>query len=92
MRLIDADAFCLTLNERGGSPEGDAKLMEVNRCLTEAPQIDAEPVIRCRNCQYCTILSDGRSFTCSDNEMDYYAPYFDAATYYCASAIRRDGT
>ena len=31
MRLINLDELCRTLDERVGSPEGDAKLMEINR-------------------------------------------------------------
>ena len=45
---------------------------------------DAEQVTRCKDCANCFILSDGRSFTCNANEIDYYAPAYDAATFYCA--------
>lgn len=52
--------------------------------LRDLPAIDAVRVVRCRNCQSCRLLSDGRSFECLEQEIEFYAPHYDAATYYCA--------
>ena len=48
-------------------------------------------VVRCRECRHCRLLNDGVSFECKELEMDFYAPQYDAATYYCADGERRDG-
>lgn len=46
-------------------------------------------VVLCKDCQYCRLLNDGTSFECTNHEVDYYAPHYDAATYYCADGKRR---
>lgn len=44
MRMIDADELCKVLNQIVGSPEGDAKLMEINQCIVDVPTVNAIPV------------------------------------------------
>ena len=60
------------------------------RALKNLSAIDAVPVVRCKDCQKCTVWEDGHSFTCNEDEMEYYAPHYDAATYYCADGKRRE--
>ena len=67
------------------SPEGVIKVIE------SLPAVDAAPVVFCKHCRKCTIWEDGHSFTCNKDEIDYYAPTYDAATYYCADGKRRSG-
>ena len=60
------------------------------RALKNLPTIDAVPVVRCKDCRHCTLLADSAGFYCSAWHTDFYAPHYDAATYYCADGIRRD--
>lgn len=46
--LIDRDALCAELERRVGSPEGHRMLMEVNRCICDAPAVDAVPIVHGR--------------------------------------------
>lgn len=46
-------------------------------------------VVRCKDCEHCRLLNDGISFECMELEMDFYAPHYSAATYYCADGKRR---
>lgn len=48
-------------------------------------------VVRCKDCSHCRLLNDGVSFECSAWDTEFYAPTYDAATYYCADGERRDG-
>lgn len=66
-------------------------LAETMDLLKEQQTIDLVPVVRCKDCQHCRLLDDGESFSCQESEMDYYAPTYSAATYYCVDGKRRDG-
>ena len=46
----------------------------------------------CKDCSHCSIFEDGKSFSCNYNENDYYAPYYDAATYFCGDRVRKGQT
>ena len=49
MRLIDADALKARYDEKHKGSPGRAREL-----ITEAPTIDAEPVVRCKDCvNYC---------------------------------------
>lgn len=58
MRLIDADRFCNTLldfihkqyGRKGYELEYEVS-MEIHDSLRNAPTIDAEPVVRCKDCK-----------------------------------------
>lgn len=52
--------------------------------LKNIPAIDAVPVVRCKDCQHCTLLADGAGFYCAAWHTDFYTPHYDADTYYCA--------
>ena len=65
-------------------------LEEIENAIKETPTLNAVPVVRCKDCKKCTVWKDGHSFTCHENRIDYYAPNYDAATYYCADGIRRE--
>ncbi|MBQ3478172.1 MAG: hypothetical protein IJH25_08380 [Clostridia bacterium] len=51
---------------------------------------DFVQVVRCKDCQHCRLLNDGVSFECTAWEMDFYAPTYNAATYYCADGKRKE--
>ena len=67
------------------------------RALKNIPAVDAVEVVRCKDCEYCQALyctpdgsaaGDG-SFSCGENEIDYYAPDYHMDTFYCADGKRR---
>ena len=70
MRLIDADALIIHIVKKYG-------LTEIILDIDEAPTIDAEPVVRCKDCKYMTehYDTDGNApyWTCSewDSGTDY---------------------
>lgn len=71
--------------------------MYARKALKNIPTVDAVEVVFCKDCEYCNPLyfdphgnyaGDG-SFTCGENEIDYYAPDYHMDTYYCADGKRR---
>ena len=89
MRLIYAEELCRTLQERVGSPEGDAGLMEVNRCIIDVPTVDAAPVVRCRNCENWE--AGWKPNFSKDGE--HFCPMISRVTsgeWFCAYGERRD--
>ena len=71
---------------------------DAERRIVELPAVDAAPVVRCKDCEYCKPLycnpdgaaaGDG-SFECGDTEIQYYAPSYHMNTHYCADGKRRD--
>lgn len=77
-------------DERVERNYGDVSPESVIRVIESIPAVDAVPVVFCKHCRKCTIWEDGHSFTCNEDEIDYYAPTYDAATFYCADGKRRD--
>lgn len=51
MRLIDADALMDRLTDN--LPEGGVLYRIPPGAVDEAPTMDAVPVVRCRDCQFC---------------------------------------
>lgn len=51
---------------------------------------DMALVVRCRDCKYCTLLPNGNGFTCTEWDVDFYSPHYDAATYFCADGVRKE--
>jgi hypothetical protein len=77
-------------DERVDRNYGDVSPESVIEVIESIPAVDAVPVVFCKHCRKCTIWEDGHSFTCNEDEIDYYAPTYDAATFYCADGKRRD--
>ena len=65
MRPIDADELLAAYDEAHKGPPGGAR-----KLIEEAPTLDVIPVVRCKNCVYCTIWTDGKGFTCAYNEIE----------------------
>ena len=61
MKLIDADALMDEANSDGAYGYVDAKQ------ISEAPTIDAVPVVRCENCKY--------GYPCGDEIVCYHPEY-----------------
>lgn len=83
MRLIDADAYSkkvCTYNETGC---GSCKFQ--TKCPVDEPVIDAEPVIRCKDCEYAKLI---------DKEDGWYECRHDKRVMhsdgYCSWAERMD--
>ena len=53
MRLIDADLVIDTVNEfKGKNRKTDLGIKLVEEIVSNAPTVDAEPVVRCKDCKY----------------------------------------
>ena len=48
-------------------------------------------VVRCKDCKHCQPYKQDQGFYCEAWDTDFFTPTYDAATYYCADGIRRDG-
>ena len=91
--FIEARAIMCT---PGG--KGQARLMQArNACEGAMKLLKEPPVIHCKDCANCFSLEavdpmrpyDGSgdgSFYCAAFDMDFYAPRYNAATYFCADA------
>ena len=104
MRLIDAEALVNALSEaRDFSPtlcgRPIIEVSDIIQMIEDAPSIDAEPVRRCKDCQYCMKPGnppeawDGSwdySFVCTAWETDFYAPKYTPDTYFCGDFKRRE--
>ena len=67
MRLIDADALIKEANADGAYGYVDAKQ------ISEAPTVDAVPVVRCKDCKYfktrlCENEDSSDGWFCADGE------------------------
>ena len=78
-----------------GPPGGARKLIE------EAPVVDAEHVVHCKDCKHCCNIKDvdpmepwdgscGDGFYCLENELDYYSTRYNAKTYFCGDGKKRE--
>ena len=61
MRLIDADALINTLNE--GKINFNA---DINYIILNAPTVEAENVVRCKDCNFCGEI-DENGWHCCEN-------------------------
>ena len=85
MRLIDAEAWKLDLLLFHGCNEKTAWIFDR---INHAPTVDAVPVIRCKDCKYCSIdnYADG-------NVPIYECTFWDNGTSvngYCHEAQRKE--
>ena len=80
MRLIDADALMDEANSDGTYGYVDAKQ------ISEAPTIDAVPVVRCRECNHC----DPENYHC-DHPMSTAAPLRRKPDDFCSYGERKEG-
>lgn len=89
MRLIDADAAVaewyrindIDENDRGARFVG---YTEIPRWLYHIPTIDAEPVVRCKDCEYWTKQSNSLQGRCA------LSGSYPTGAWYCANAERRE--
>ena len=79
MRLIDGDALIDEANSDGAYGYVDAKQ------ISEAPTIDAVPVVRCWDCNHC----DPENHHC-DHPMSTAAPLSRKPDDFCSYGERKD--
>lgn len=93
MALIERETAieaALDWNVKPGGEVFNAIKAAIRSRLEQVAAIDAVSVIRCKHCKHCRLLNDGVSFECKEWEMDFYAPRYDASTYYCGDGKRRE--
>ena len=81
MRLVDIDKFVVDA-PRSSSLEFDAGVLYVLNKLDAAPTVDAEIVIRCKDCIHSSDVL----------YRNYYCGYFECAVYphfFCADGEKR---
>ena len=88
MRPIDADALVEEITKIDDLRK--LNTATIGRAIHSVPTLDIVQVVHCKDCQHCRLLNDGVSFECTSWEMDFYAPEYSAATYYCADGKRRE--
>lgn len=85
MRLIDADAleYHKQLECMGNGQYEDVKVVYEWE-IDNAPTIDAEPVVHCKDCEYWTKQSDSLQGRCA------LSGSYPTGAWYCANAERRE--
>lgn len=70
-------------------PKESFNMEEFAEAVNEMAMVELVPVVFCRNCARCKVYGDGHSFNCMENDIDYYAPKYDADTFFCGDGKRR---
>ena len=83
MRLIDADALMYEANSDGAYGYVDAKQ------ISEAPTVDAVPVVRCKDCVNGTVFVNKQGAEYVDCVLDDYS--VRKPTDYCSYGKRKEG-
>lgn len=89
MRLIDADALAdniAVLLERNSDMMGEWLANAIEDEITEAPTIEAEPVVKCKDCIYFHDYGDGVKNCWSDG-----GGIFTKDDDFCSHAERKNG-
>ena len=88
--LIYRDKLLAAYDAAHKGPPGGAR-----KLIVEAPAVDAEKVIHCKDCRFCFELGDfqmpwsgayDEGFYCVENSIRYYSPHYSARTFYCVNA------
>lgn len=108
MRLVDANAYKRILEGRlsevhsGGDEQENAEGLSISSCicqLDDAPTIDAEPVVRCNDCEHfknygkTSLLSDGKNIKAGwcYRRIRYDEEYRMPPDGFCSYGKRRNG-
>lgn len=108
MRLVDANAYKRILEGRlsevhsGGDEQENAEGLSISSCicqLDDAPTIDAEPVVRCKDCEHfknygkTSLLSDGKNIKAGwcYRRIRYDEEYRMPPDGFCSYGKRRNG-
>ena len=83
MRLVDADALMEKANSDGAYGYVDAKQ------ISEAPTVDAVPVVRCKDCVNGTVFVNKQGAEYVDCVLDDYS--VRKPTDYCSYGKRKEG-
>ena len=86
MRLIDADALMYEANSDGAYGYVDAKQ------ISEAPTIDAVPVVRCRECKHLNVLNHKELYAHCPKTNTVFLPFeLDTREHFCSLGERKEG-
>jgi hypothetical protein len=104
-KLIDAEAVHEKIRVWALENETDkninlSNVLDVLQIIRDMPEVETPDVVRCAECASCYRLTpvdpmiphDGTgdpSFYCERFQMDFYAPRYNANTYFCAEGVRR---
>ena len=100
MRLIDADDLKTKIMigapdfMNGGSSITKAFIMAMLGSRAATPTIDAVPVVRCKDCKYCTEAADKKwrqDFEKSIYECNHMNLNFVEPDWFCADGERQEG-
>lgn len=99
MRLIDADALAAKIMMEapdfmdGGSSITKAFILAMVNTRSVTPTVDAVPVVRCKDCKYATMTSDGKMCKYCAMDTDDFGDQRDVyhdADWFCADGEKKD--
>ena len=86
MRLIDADTLMDEANSDGAYGYVDAKQ------ISEAPTVDAIPVVRCRECKYLNVVNRKELYAHCPKTNTAFLPFeLDTREHFCSLGERKEG-
>ena len=86
MRLIDADALMDEANSDGAYGYVDVKQ------ISEAPTVDAVPVVRCRECKHLNVLNRKELYAHCPKTNTVFLPFeLDTREHFCSLGERKEG-
>ena len=108
MRLVDANSYKRILEgwlsgvHSGGDEQENAEGLSISNCirqLDDAPTIDAEPVVRCKDCEHfknygkTSLLADGKNIKAGwcYRRIRYDEEYRMQPDDFCSYGKRRNG-
>ena len=85
-RLIDADALMDEANSDGAYGYVDAKQ------ISEAPTVDAVPVVRCRECKHLNVVNRKELYAHCPKTNTVFLPFeLDTREHFCSLGERKEG-
>ena len=94
MRLIDANALDFTFDRRCFS-EGDEQYIrgvdDAIGVINSAPTVDAEFVVRCRECKHLNIINNQKLYAHCPKTNTIFLPFeLDTRTHFCSLGQRKE--
>ncbi len=94
MRLIDTDIIMADLNDH--ADYADMLIKDIKEYIAEQPTIEAEPVVRCKDCDWWDRIDDGSYGYCHSCKHGFYSANWEISIYrrykedfFCADGERR---
>ena len=91
MRLIDSDDLLKTPNVRkvdefDETGESISYLAVPVETINNAPTIEAEPIVRCKNCMFSRVYRSGQMYCCLHENYTFFTKPHD----YCSHGAKMD--